>query len=107
MTEETRKEIEIFDVPVAVFEDVMPETFEFLREKFRKFVEDEANSTSAEDYRDWRKNGSVEIVLENDEISYTPNWPKKKYPADDIPWAYDVLVDVGTDPFEKIFKNIK
>lgn len=57
------KEVKIFDVPVEVFEDLLPETFEYLVAKFKEFVEDEMNSVTVEDYRDWRKYGTIEVIL--------------------------------------------
>lgn len=96
------KEVKIFDVPVEVFEDLLPETFEYLVAKFKEFVEDEMNSVTVEDYRDWRKYGTIEVILEDGELSYTPIWPKKENPGDDLPWAYDKVEDIEEDVLEEI-----
>lgn len=95
----------IFSVPVKKIEEIMPEVFDYIKEKFREFTEDEFNNgTSVEDYRNWRKYGTVEMVLENGELSYTPVWPKKELPGNDLPWGYDKIDDIELDALEEIAK---
>lgn len=42
------KEVKIFDVPVEVFEDLLPETFEYLVAKFKEFVQDYIDNDDAD-----------------------------------------------------------
>lgn len=102
--EKEMREPEVFKVPVKVIEEILPDTFEYLVEMFKEFVEDDVNSTEAKDYRDWRKNGSVEIILDGKEIEYIPVWPKKQYPGNDIPWTRDKVEDIEEEVLNEIFK---
>lgn len=97
-------DIEVFYVPVKKIEEILPEVFETIVEKFKSFVEDPVNITNVKDYFNWRKYGTVEIILDGDKLSYTPVWPKKKYSADDLPWAYDDISDIDQIVLEEIKK---
>lgn len=102
--EKEMRKTEIYNVPIKKVEELLPEVFDYLKEMFREFVEDDTNMTTTEDYLNWRKYGYVEIVLGNGELSYTPFWPKKELPGNDLPWGYDKVEDVDADALKEISK---
>lgn len=94
---------ETFTVPTERFENILPEIFERIDDKFRHLIDDIFKDIYWKDYQKWYEDGAVKIVLEDGVLKFWPVWEGKSYPDNVVPWITEELENIETERMVRIF----
>ncbi len=103
---ESLKEIGSVTLDSKKLQDVMPEVYFYLEEKFKGFVVDPNNKTTQQDLEDFRKGKYLVDIYFGDKVAYTVGIDTQQL-ANEPDWAEDRWDDIETETLKELLEVAK